>query len=146
VLSAVGISTNLEGLGLEEAGVKTDKGLVVTDDYDATNVPGVYAIGDIVKGPALAHVASAEGITCVEKAAGVHVQPIDYSNIPSCTYCWPEVASVGLTEAEAKEKGYQVKVGKFLSPHRVRHLHQALKTASSRSYLMRNTVSGLAHI
>jgi dihydrolipoamide dehydrogenase len=113
VLSAVGISTNLEGLGLEAAGVKTDKGLVLVDDYYATNVPGVYAIGDIVKGPALAHVASAEGITCVEKIAGQHVQPIDYSNIPSCTYCWPEVASVGLTEEEAKAKGYAVKVGKF---------------------------------
>jgi dihydrolipoamide dehydrogenase len=113
VLSAVGISTNLEGIGLEEVGIKTEKGIIVTDDYYATNVPGYYAIGDIVKGPALAHVASAEGITCVEKIAGQHVQPIDYNNIPSCTYCWPEVASVGLTEAEAKEKGYQVKVGKF---------------------------------
>lgn len=113
VLSAVGITTNLEGLGLEAAGVKTDKGLVVVDDFYATNVAGVYAIGDIVKGPALAHVASAEGITCVEKIAGVHVQPIDYNNIPSCTYCWPEVASVGYTEEEAKAKGYTVKVGKF---------------------------------
>jgi dihydrolipoamide dehydrogenase len=113
VLSAVGISTNLEGLGLEAVGVKTDKGLVVVDDFYATNVPGVYAIGDIVKGPALAHVASAEGITCVEKIAGQHAQPIDYGNIPSCTYCWPEVASVGLTEEEAKAKGYQLKVGKF---------------------------------
>jgi dihydrolipoamide dehydrogenase len=113
VLSAVGITTNLEGLGLEAAGVKTDKGLVVVDDFYATNVPGVYAIGDIVKGPALAHVASAEGITCVEKIAGLPVQPIDYNNIPSCTYCWPEVASVGYTEEEAKAKGYTVKVGKF---------------------------------
>ena len=113
VLSAVGITTNLEGLGLEAAGVKTDKGLVVVDDFYATNVAGVYAIGDIVKGPALAHVASAEGITCVEKIAGVHVQPIDYNNIPSCTYCWPEVASVGYTEEQAKAKGYAVKVGKF---------------------------------
>jgi dihydrolipoamide dehydrogenase len=113
VLSAVGVSTNLEGIGLEEVGIKTEKGIVITDDYYATNVPGYYAIGDIVKGPALAHVASAEGITCVEKIAGQHVQPIDYNNIPSCTYCWPEVASVGLTEAEAKEKGYQIKVGKF---------------------------------
>jgi dihydrolipoamide dehydrogenase len=113
VLSAVGISTNLEGLGLEAVGIKTDKGIIVTDDYYATNVPGYYAIGDIVRGPALAHVASAEGITCVEKIAGVHVQPIDYNNIPSCTYCWPEVASVGYTEEEAKAKGYQVKVGKF---------------------------------
>lgn len=113
VLSAVGISTNLENLGLEEAGVKTDKGIVVTDDFYKTNVPGVYAIGDIVKGPALAHVASAEGIICVEKIAGHHPEPLDYNNIPSCTYCWPEVASVGLTEEQAKEKGYQVKVGKF---------------------------------
>jgi dihydrolipoamide dehydrogenase len=113
VLSAVGIATNLEGLGLEEVGVKTDKGLVTVDDYYATSVPGVYAIGDIVKGPALAHVASAEGITCVEKIAGKNPEPIDYGNIPSCTYCWPEVASVGLTEEEAKAKGYTVKVGKF---------------------------------
>jgi dihydrolipoamide dehydrogenase len=113
VLSAVGISTNLDGTGLEAAGVKTEKGIVVVDDFYATNVPGVYAIGDIVKGPALAHVASAEGITCVEKIAGLHVQPIDYGNIPSCTYTWPEVASVGMTEEEAKAKGYQLKVGKF---------------------------------
>jgi dihydrolipoamide dehydrogenase len=113
VLSAVGISTNLDGLGLEAAGVKTDRGLVIVDDYYATNIPGVYAIGDIVKGPALAHVASAEGITCVEKIAGLHIQPIDYNNIPSCTYCWPEVASVGYTEEEAKAKGYTLKVGKF---------------------------------
>lgn len=113
VLSAVGIATNIEGIGLEQVGVKTDKGLVVVDDYYRTNVPGVYAIGDIVKGPALAHVASAEGITCVEKIAGHHPEPIDYNNIPSCTYCIPEVASVGLTEEQAKEKGYQLKVGKF---------------------------------
>lgn len=113
VLSAVGIATNIEGIGLEQVGVKTDKGLVVVDDYYRTNVPGVYAIGDIVKGPALAHVASAEGITCVEKIAGHNPEPIDYNNIPSCTYCIPEVASVGLTEEQAKEKGYQVKVGKF---------------------------------
>lgn len=113
VLSAVGISTNIEGIGLEEVGVKTDKGLVVVDDFYRTNVAGVYAIGDIVKGPALAHVASAEGITCVEKIAGHHPEPVDYNNIPSCTYCSPEVASVGLTEEQAKEKGYQIKVGKF---------------------------------
>jgi len=113
VLSAVGITTNLEGLGLEEVGVKTDKGLVVVNDFYATNVAGVYAIGDIVKGPALAHVASAEGITCVEKLAGHHPEPIDYNNIPGCTYCWPEVASVGLTEDQAKEKGYTLKIGKF---------------------------------
>lgn len=113
VLSAVGIATNIEGIGLEETGVKTEKGLVVVDDFYRTNVPGVYAIGDIVKGPALAHVASAEGITCVEKIAGKNPEPIDYNNIPSCTYCSPEVASVGYTEEQAKEKGYQVKVGKF---------------------------------
>lgn len=113
VLSAVGVTTNLENLGLEEVGVKTDKGLVVVDDFYKTNIAGVYAIGDIVKGPALAHVASAEGITCVEKIAGHHPEPINYDNIPSCTYTWPEVASVGLTEEQAKEKGYTVKVGKF---------------------------------
>jgi dihydrolipoamide dehydrogenase len=113
VLSAVGVTTNLENLGLEEVGIKTDKGLVVVDDYYKTSVAGVYAIGDIVKGPALAHVASAEGITCVEKIAGHHPEPINYDNIPSCTYTWPEVASVGLTEEQAKEKGYTVKVGKF---------------------------------
>ena len=113
VLSAVGVSTNLEGIGLEDLGVKTDKGLVLVDDFYKTNVPGIYAIGDIVKGPALAHVASAEGITCVEKIAGKNPEPIDYNNIPSCTYCWPEVASVGLTEEEAKAKGYTLKIGKF---------------------------------
>lgn len=113
VLSAVGIATNIEGIGLEEAGVKTEKGLVVVDEFYKTNVAGVYAIGDIVKGPALAHVASAEGITCVEKIAGKNPEPIDYNNIPSCTYCIPEVASVGFTEEEAKAKGFQVKVGKF---------------------------------
>lgn len=113
VLSAVGITPNIEGIGLEETGVKTDKGLVVVDEFYRTNVAGVYAIGDIVSGPALAHVASAEGITCVEKIAGHHPEPIDYNNIPSCTYCWPEVASVGLTEEQAKEKGYTLKIGKF---------------------------------
>jgi dihydrolipoamide dehydrogenase len=113
LLSAVGITTNIEGLGLEELGVKTDKGLVVVDDYYRTNVPGIYAIGDIVKGPALAHVASAEGIICVEKIAGKNPEPLDYNNIPSCTYTSPEVASVGLTEEQAKEKGIEIKVGKF---------------------------------
>lgn len=113
VLSAVGITTNLEGIGLEDLGVKTEKGIVVTDDFYRTNVPGIYAIGDIVKGPALAHVASAEGITCVEKIAGKDPQPIDYNNIPSCTYCSPEVASVGYTEDEAIAKGYTLKIGKF---------------------------------
>jgi len=113
VLSAVGISTNIENLGLEETGVKTEKGRVVVDDFYKTNVPGVYAIGDIVKGPALAHVASAEGILCVEKIAGQNPEPLDYNNLPSCTYCQPEIASVGYTEEQAKAAGYTVKVGKF---------------------------------
>src|SRR5205085_7841586 len=97
VLSAVGIAANIEGLGLEEVGVATDKGKVLVNDYYQTNIPGIYAIGDIVKGPALAHVASAEGITCVEKIAGLHAEPINYNNIPGCTYCSPEIASVGHT-------------------------------------------------
>ncbi|MES2560650.1 MAG: dihydrolipoyl dehydrogenase [Bacteroidota bacterium] len=113
VLSAIGIQTNLENLGLESVGVKSDKGKVLVDDYYATNVKGVYAIGDIVHGPALAHVASAEGIICVEQIAGHHPEPLNYGNIPGCTYCSPEVASVGYTEKGAKEAGYQVKVGKF---------------------------------
>lgn len=113
VLSAVGISTNLEGIGLEEVGVKTDKGKVIVDDFYKTNIAGVYAIGDIVKGPALAHVASAEGIICVEKIAGHNPQPLNYNNIPGCTYCSPEIASVGYTEEAAKKAGYEIKVGKF---------------------------------
>ncbi len=113
VLSAVGISTNIEGIGLEENGVKTDKGKVIVDDFYRTNVEGVYAIGDIVKGQALAHVASAEGIICVEKIAGKNPEPLDYNNIPGCTYCAPEIASVGYTEKAAKEAGYEIKVGKF---------------------------------
>jgi dihydrolipoamide dehydrogenase len=113
VLSAVGISTNIEGIGLEENGVKTDKGKVLVDDFYKTNVEGVYAIGDIVKGQALAHVASAEGIICVEKIAGLNPEPLDYNNIPGCTYCSPEIASVGYTEKAAKEAGYEIKVGKF---------------------------------
>jgi len=113
VLSAAGVVTNLENLGLESAGVKTEKGKVLVDDYYQTNVPGVYAIGDIVHGPALAHVASAEGITCVEAIAGLKPHAINYNNIPGCTYTHPEVASVGYTEAQAKEKGYEIKVGKF---------------------------------
>ncbi len=92
VLSAAGVQTNLEGIGLEEAGVKHEKGKVLVDDFYQTNVPGVYAIGDIVKGPALAHVASAEGIICVEKIAGHHPEPLNYGNIPGCTYCNPEIA------------------------------------------------------
>ena len=113
VLSAVGVATNLENLGLEEVGVKTDKGKVLVDDFYKTNIPGVYAIGDITKGQALAHVASAEGIICVEKIAGQNPHPLDYNNIPGCTYCSPEIASVGFTEEAAKKAGYQLKVGKF---------------------------------
>lgn len=113
VLSAVGIATNLEGIGLEETGVATEKGKVVVDDFYRTNVEGVYAIGDIVHGPALAHTASHEGITCVEAICGLHPEPLDYGNIPSCTYTNPEVASVGMTEKQAIEAGYEIKVGKF---------------------------------
>jgi dihydrolipoamide dehydrogenase len=113
VLSAVGVTPNIENLGLEEAGVKTEKGKVLVDPYYKTNVEGVYAIGDIVMGQALAHVASAEGITCVEKIAGHHPEPINYNNIPGCTYCSPEIASVGYTEKAAREAGYEIKVGKF---------------------------------
>jgi dihydrolipoamide dehydrogenase len=113
VLSAVGIATNLEGIGLEETGIKTEKGKVLVDGFYRTNVEGYYAIGDIVSGPALAHVASHEGITCVEKIAGMHVEAIDYNNIPGCTYTSPEIASVGMTEKAAKEAGYEIKVGKF---------------------------------
>jgi dihydrolipoamide dehydrogenase len=113
VLSAVGVSTNLEGLGLEETGVATEKGKVLVDDYYRTNIEGIYAIGDIVHGPALAHVASHEGITCVEAIAGHHPEPVDYKNVPSCTYTNPEVASVGMTEKQAIEAGYEIKVGRF---------------------------------
>ena len=113
VLSAVGIAPNVEGIGLEDVGIATDRGRVMVNDYYQTTVPGYYAIGDIVKGPALAHVASAEGILCVEKIAGHNVEPLDYGNIPGCTYCFPEVASVGMTEKAAKEAGYDLKVGKF---------------------------------
>lgn len=113
VLSAVGVTTNIEGIGLEETGVKTEKGKVVVDEFYKSNLEGVYAIGDIVHGPALAHVASAEGIICVEKIAGLEVKPLNYKNIPACTYTNPEIASVGLTEAAAREAGYEIKVGKF---------------------------------
>ena len=113
VLSAVGYSPNLENIGLEELGVAVEKSRVVVDEFYQTNVPGVYAIGDIVRGPALAHVASAEGIVCVEKIAGGHPDPLNYNNIPGCTYCQPEIASVGYTEKQAVEAGYEVKVGKF---------------------------------
>ncbi len=113
VLSAVGITPNTEGIGLEELKVQTENGRVKTDEFYRTNVEGIYAIGDIVAGPALAHVASAEGIICVEKIAGLNPEPLNYGNIPGCTYTSPEISSVGLTEAKAKEAGYEIKVGKF---------------------------------
>jgi len=113
VLSAVGITPNTEGIGLEEVGVEMENGRVKVDEYYRTNVEGVYAIGDIIPGPALAHVASAEGIACVEKIAGMEVHPINYKNIPGCTYTNPEVSSVGMTEKAAQEAGYEIKVGKF---------------------------------
>ena len=113
LLSAVGIKTNIENIGLEEVGIATDRDKILVNDFYQTNVPGYYAIGDITPGQALAHVASAEGILCVEKIAGLHVEPLDYGNIPGCTYATPEIASVGLTEKAAREKGYDIKVGKF---------------------------------
>ena len=113
VLSAAGVVSNIENIGLEECGIVHDRGKIVVDDYCATNIPGYYAIGDCVPGPSLAHVASAEGITCVEKIAGQHPEAIDYGNIPGCTYCFPEVASVGMTEDAAKEAGHDIKIGKF---------------------------------
>ena len=113
VLSAAGVVSNLENIGLEEVGILVDKGKIQVNDYYQTNMPGYYAIGDVVPGPALAHVASAEGIICVEKIAGHHPEPLDYGNIPGCTYCSPEIASVGMTEAKAKAAGYEVRIGKF---------------------------------
>ncbi|WP_113635953.1 dihydrolipoyl dehydrogenase [Nubsella zeaxanthinifaciens] len=113
VLSAAGVVANIENIGLEEVGIKTDKGKIVVDEYYNTSVKGYYAIGDVVPGQALAHVASAEGIICVEKIAGMHVEPLDYNNIPGCTYCSPEIASVGYTEKAAKAAGYELKIGKF---------------------------------
>lgn len=113
VLSAVGIKTNIENIGLEEVGIATDKDKILVNNFYQTNIPGYYAIGDVTPGQALAHVASAEGILCVEKIAGMHVEALDYGNIPGCTYATPEIASVGLTEKQAKEKGYDIKVGKF---------------------------------
>jgi len=113
VLSAVGIKTNIENIGLEDVGIATDRDKILVNDFYQTNIPGYYAIGDVTPGQALAHVASAEGILCVEKIAGMHVEVLDYGNIPGCTYCSPEIASVGLTEKQAKEKGLDIKVGKF---------------------------------
>ena len=113
VLSAVGIKSNIENIGLEDVGVAVDRDKILVNDYYQTNIPGYYAIGDVTPGQALAHVASAEGILCVEKIAGHHVEALDYGNVPGCTYCSPEIASVGLTEAQAKEQGYEIKVGKF---------------------------------
>ncbi len=113
VLSAAGIVSNIENIGLEDVGIATDRGKILVNGFSETNIPGYYAIGDATPGQALAHVASAEGIICVEKIAGHHPQPLDYKNIPGCTYCSPEIASVGYTEKAAKEAGYEIKVGKF---------------------------------
>ena len=113
LLSAVGIKSNIENLGLEEVGIVVDRDKILVNEFYQTNIPGYYAIGDIVPGQALAHVASAEGITCIEKIAGLHTEAIDYGNVPGCTYASPEIASVGMTEAQAKEAGYELKVGKF---------------------------------
>ena len=113
LLSAVGIKSNIEEIGLEDVGIAVDKDKILVNSYYQTNIPGYYAIGDVVPGPALAHVASAEGILCVEKIAGHDVSPIDYGNIPGCTYCSPEISSVGLTEKEAVDKGFDIKIGKF---------------------------------
>ena len=113
LLSAVGIKTNIENIGLEEVGIAVDRDKILVNAYNQTNIPGYYAIGDVTPGQALAHVASAEGINCVEKIAGLHVDPIDYGNVPGCTYATPEIASVGLTEKQALEKGYELKIGKF---------------------------------
>lgn len=113
ILSAVGIKTNIENIGLEDVGIVVDKDKIIVDKFYKTNIPGYYAIGDVTPGQALAHVASAEGILCVENIKGMHVEALDYGNIPGCTYCSPEIASVGLTEKQAKEKGLDIKVGKF---------------------------------
>ncbi|AUC81655.1 dihydrolipoyl dehydrogenase [Lacinutrix sp. Bg11-31] len=113
VLSAVGIKTNIEGIGLEDVGIAVDRDKILVNDFYQTNIPGYYAIGDVTPGQALAHVASAEGILCVEKIAGQHVEALDYGNIPGCTYASPEIASVGLTEKQAKDQGLDIKVGKF---------------------------------
>lgn len=113
ILSAVGIKTNIENIGLEDVGIVVDRDKIIVNDFYQTNIPGYFAIGDVTPGQALAHVASAEGILCVEKLAGQHVEALDYGNIPGCTYATPEIASVGLTEQQAKDKGLDIKVGKF---------------------------------
>jgi dihydrolipoamide dehydrogenase len=113
VILAVGIQPNTENIGLEGTAIKTDRGFIQIDDYCFTGEPGVYAIGDITPGPWLAHKASHEAIICVEKIAGLHPHPLDRSRIPGCTYCHPQIASVGMSEKKAKEAGYQIKVGRF---------------------------------
>lgn len=113
ILSAVGIKSNIENIGLEDVGIVVDRDKIIVNDFYQTNIPGYFAIGDVTPGQALAHVASAEGILCVEKLAGLHVEALDYGNIPGCTYCTPEIASVGLTEQQAIDKGFDIKVGKF---------------------------------
>ncbi len=112
-ISAVGVVGNIEGLGLEKLGVKTDRGTIVADGLGRTSVPGIYAIGDVAGPPMLAHKASHEGVVCVEAIKGLHPHPIDKRTIPGCTYCHPQIASVGLTEAAAKAEGREIKVGRF---------------------------------
>lgn len=131
MLSAVGIQSNIEGIGLEELGVAVERDKVVVDEFYRTNVPGVYAIGDIVPGPALAHVASAEAVCCVESICGLDPAPVDYTTIPSCIFTQPEVASVGMTEQQAQERGIAYKAGRFPSPHRARPRRRATATDSS---------------
>jgi dihydrolipoamide dehydrogenase len=125
-----GIAANIEGIGLEAVGIVTDKGKIKVNEFYATNIPGYYAIGDATPGQALAHVASAEGIICVEKIAGQNPHKLDYGNIPGCTYCSPEVASVGMTEKQAKEKGLEIKVGKFPFRRAVKPARPAQRTVS----------------
>ena len=128
VLSAVGIESNIENIGLEEVGIKTEKNKIIVDDFYQTNIPGYFAIGDVLNTQALAHVASAEGILCIEKIAGHDVEKIDYNNIPGCTYCYPEISSVGLTEEQAKKEGYELKIGtNSHSLHQEKQLHQDIK-------------------
>ena len=130
MLSAVGIKSNIENIGLEEVGIVTDRDKIVVNDWYQTNIPGYYAIGDVVPGPALAHVASAEGITCVEKIKGMHVEPIDYGNIPGCTYATPEIASVGMTENKPKKLVTTLKLGNSPSLLLVRQVLLATKKDS----------------
>ena len=142
VLSAVGIKTNIENIGLEDVGIVTDRDKILVNDFYQTNIPGYYAIGDVTPGPALAHVASAEGILCVEKIAGQHVEALDYGNIPGCTYCTPEIASVGLTEAQAKDKALTLKLVNFHFQPQEKQVLVVIRTDLLKLFLMRSTENG----